>query len=502
MPKKDSICSQILTPKQLGPICWFMSLFVAMFYSQRNRKILLEASENWDQYDVLFKTLYNVLHNKYLKKSVNGEDYDDFSDNTFIKILSLLFKKDKKLFPFNPEHEKMLKAFSPELYIGKLYTLLGIDYKMFDYNKRNDKLRYSYLNKEYYDLLILEIKNENYSKHLIDDKEGILIDHKYIDNGKAPPILIIMVKDNEHSIYESILSNNVIPNESENSNIRYRKDKVTYNEKNYTLDSVLLYNSNTEDNNGHIIAGITCEDERYIYNGWIKKSTDAKGITRDIPCELMPYNWNIMFDNYFCLNTQNCIPDILKTKVEKGNFCFNFSKGKRILIYVRDDYILETPKYIGTYFQNIEDEYILETSKEGSSHLLQNKKKNKTTDWNELSKNPNAVESSSAKLTGGKNIRNTISRKSPKKCPKGKVLNPKTGSCILIKNALNKNEIKSKSPKKCPKGKVLNPKTGRYILIKTAINNNIVKPKSPKKCPEGKVLNPKTGRYILIKKNH
>jgi hypothetical protein len=32
--------------------------------------------------------------------------------------------------------------------------------------------------------------------------------------------------------------------------------------------------------------------------------------------------------------------------------------------------------------------------------------------------------------------------------------------------ALNKNEVKSKSSKKCPKGKVLNPKTGRYILIK------------------------------------
>ena len=30
-------CSRILTPKQVGPICWFMATFVAMFYSQRNR---------------------------------------------------------------------------------------------------------------------------------------------------------------------------------------------------------------------------------------------------------------------------------------------------------------------------------------------------------------------------------------------------------------------------------------------------------------------------------
>jgi hypothetical protein len=408
MPIKDSICSQILTPKQYGPICWFMALFVAMFYSQRNRKILLKASKNWDQNNELFKTLYNVLHNKYLKKSVNGEDYDDFSDDTFIKILSLLFQKDKKKFPFNPKHENMLKAFSPQFYIGKLYTLLGIKYKMFEYNKRNDILRYSYLNKEYDDLLILKIENEEYSKHVIDDKKGILIDHKYIEDEEAPPILIIMVHPYYESlIYESILSNNVIPNDSKNSNIRYRNDNVTYNEKNYTLDSVVLFNTNTGDNNGHIIAGITCEDERYIYNGWIKKSTDAsKGITRDIPCELMPYNWNIMFDYYFCLNTQNCIPDILKTKVEKGNFCFNFSQGTRILIYVRDDAKSET-------------------SKESSSPQSQKEKKIL-----------NAVELSSVESKGGKNIRNTISRKSPKKCPEGKVLNPKTGRYINKKPSI------------------------------------------------------------------
>ena len=40
----SSTCSRILTPKQVGPICWFMATFVAMFYSQRSRKLLLEAS--------------------------------------------------------------------------------------------------------------------------------------------------------------------------------------------------------------------------------------------------------------------------------------------------------------------------------------------------------------------------------------------------------------------------------------------------------------------------
>ena len=43
-----------------------------------------------------------------------------------------------------------------------------------------------------------------------------------------------------------------------------------------------------------------------------------------------------------------------------------------------------------------------------------------------------------------------------------------------------------KNLKKCPSGKIINPKTGRCIN----------KPKSKKVCPPGKIINPKTGRCI------
>jgi hypothetical protein len=179
-----------------------------------------------------------------------------------------------------------------------------------------------------------------------------------------------------------------------------------------------------------------------------------KIITREIPCELMPYNWNIKKNGDFCLNTKQCIPEIYKTKFEamKSDLCFNFSKGKRILVYVRKDPVVET-----------------------------------------------SVEQKSPKKV------NDVVKKSPKKCPDGKVLNPVTGRCILIKNAVKakgKVDIK-KSPNKCPDGKVLNPVTGRCILIKNAVKasakGKVDIKKSPKKCPDGKVLNPVTGRCILIK---
>jgi hypothetical protein len=51
---KKSICARILTPKQVGPLCWFMATFVAMFYSQRSRKLLLEASNSWNNKKAIF----------------------------------------------------------------------------------------------------------------------------------------------------------------------------------------------------------------------------------------------------------------------------------------------------------------------------------------------------------------------------------------------------------------------------------------------------------------
>ena len=128
----SGICSRILTPKQVGPICWFMAAFVAMFYSQRSRRKLLNASKHWNTKKDLFSLLKQVLDDKYLKTaSRESADYKMFSDNTFAMILDLLYKENNKAFPYNPKTTS--GGFNSEYYIGKLYKLLNIDYKIFDY---------------------------------------------------------------------------------------------------------------------------------------------------------------------------------------------------------------------------------------------------------------------------------------------------------------------------------------------------------------------------------
>jgi len=325
---KEQVCSRILTPKQVGPICWFMATFVAMFYSQRNRKVLLNASKRWKQ-DELFTSLKNVLNDKYLMSKNEKEDYEKFSDNTFGNILKLLFKKDSKSFPYNPE---LIGGFSPEVYIGKLYNLLGIDYRMFDY-ANSSTLAYSYYNMEY-DFFEYKYEKGEYGRYRDKEKQTYI----YIQDTSTPTILIIRVFDG------GILPQNIIYDSEIKNELTSMRDEIKYNGKTYILDSVIL----SDDNLKHAIAGITCKGIKYIYNGWTKTSNDpsmpSQAITREIPCGLQRHDWDVEGGGEdFCLNTITCLPDILsKDKLaNESRLCFNFSEGERLLIYVLKDKHLE-----------------------------------------------------------------------------------------------------------------------------------------------------------------
>jgi len=466
---KKSICSRILTPKQVGPICWFMAAFVAMFYSQRSRKLLLEASKGWkvnksifpvfwNNRKTLFTLLKHVLDDKYLKTKdgKDSKDYKKFSDNTFVKILSLLNKVDSKAFPYNPK--TVLGGFKPELYIGCLYKLLNIESIIYEYNVAQDFLVYSYLNEEFnndtYRVVTYRIENNEI-------KEGINGDDtlEYIeDNIIPPPILMIIVRDDKNKsntslFYNLLFPNNIIHEKATNDNLKSMKEQIFFKGIEYNLDSVILSNWN---DSRHAIAGITCKKKKYIYNGWMRTSMDPamakKYIKRKIPCELMPFDWKIKNasndvdgDGDFRLNTEKCIPErlVYDDKLE-DDYYYNFSKGNRILIYVRKDTKTDTSLSID----------VSNTPNKGQEEKLFN-----------------PIMAGGLQKPATKHI-----VKSVKKCPDGKVINPATGRCILIKNA-----------------------TKTVKDVKEAVKKSQKPPKQPKKCPDGKVLNPVTGRCILSK---
>jgi hypothetical protein len=338
---KKVFCYRILTPKQVGPICWFMAAFVAMFYSQRSRKILLEASKDWDKEDKskpLFTLLKHVLNDKYLKTaSRESDDYRNFSDDTFINILKYLNKHDPLSFPYDPT---IHRGFNSEFYMGKLYKLLKVDYKVFEYNKKDDHLFYSHLNNGF-DNAEYETIGKRIEINLLENKLFTYID-ELMD---APKIIIVIVALDEDTEFYEILKilypNTIIGDGDTKKNITSMNDKIFYRGSEYHLDSVILSNWNIQ-NGGHAIAGITCKKDKYIYNGWSRRNMNPTNIPVRIPCELMRYNWDIKQDGEFCLDTKRCIADTLGIKSERKRLCFNFIKGGRILVYVRKDAISAT----------------------------------------------------------------------------------------------------------------------------------------------------------------
>ena len=373
---RKGICSRILTPKQVGPICWFMATFVAMFYSQRSRKILLEASKGWNKKDELFKLLYEILHEKFMKvESRESEDYRKFSDDTFGNIVSLLHMKNPTSFPFDPKRAK--PGFFGRFYIGKLYNLLNVDYKMFDYfhtTSINDPyytLSYSLLNEDmnFYSYKIDDKIDKGEIGREIASKEAKYKTRRWKDDKIAPRILLISVVNYGQSVkytifpqrtesyevqtyfqsgiisqgYKNIedtegyMKGNVDTEgyiEGNPNNLKSMRDTIYYNGYEYNLDSVLLSDWTIAD---HEIAGITCEKERYVYNGWVRTRNDPvmnEEVTLDIPCKLMEFNWNIKDNPDFCLNSKKCIPEV---GITPHSLCFNFSKGNRVLVYVREE---------------------------------------------------------------------------------------------------------------------------------------------------------------------
>jgi hypothetical protein len=80
-------------------------------------------------------------------------------------------------------------------------------------------------------------------------------------------------------------------------------------------------------------------------------------IRQDIPCELMRYDWDINQEADFCLSNNYC-KLVKQTKFEekfKYDLCYNFTKGNRILVYVRKDSISVTSKSLSNKSQDIVD---------------------------------------------------------------------------------------------------------------------------------------------------
>jgi len=340
----NDFCEDLKVIPQFVGSCWFNAFLMVMLYSQNARKAMIKASKKWDKKDKFLNILKLIL-----KKNYNDPSIATYYNK--IQPQLILFKFLKK---YNPEMEKFVKEkLKNDISFGWNHNYIAdflhfinpktINLAYFDktddiFINFLDNFKYTYDKSLKIKFIMPDITEEDYikqnKKKLSDIPDFICLYHTKLNkifNFSQELAFKTDVFHKRHNLsysYKDVKINK--------DDIKNFKDEIFMNGIKYRLDSCLLTDFNAKFSR-HSIAGITCNNNRYVYNGWIKKTLDPamrnqlEGIN-EFPCSLMRHDWNVKKDKDFCLNSQTCKLDF----VNKNDLCFNFSKGNdRILIYVR-----------------------------------------------------------------------------------------------------------------------------------------------------------------------
>jgi hypothetical protein len=342
MPTK---CKSVITIPQFTETCWFNALLMALLYSDGTRQYLLKNLINSELYiknKGLYDIFIDILENRYYK-SEEGSDAIYFDELKPEKILKFLHNADKNTFYFDPDKYVGHKG---EIYLVRLFEYFGLKDKVVYMFKDNKDYFYSPLNNE---PLIREYNVLDESNKITNEK-GIRVDFEYCGTDKScipktdPDMIVVTPYDvpKPATIYKS--STPAITVESNEI-----QEVIEYKNSLYKISSLLTTNWNPQKcSMDHQMAGVICENKRYIYNGWTRNTLDPAKISAyeneigSVPCELMEFDW-LLNKNDFCLAKNRCE---IKEKTKLSGLCFNASRvDDNTYIYVRvdeDDEIAQT----------------------------------------------------------------------------------------------------------------------------------------------------------------
>jgi hypothetical protein len=275
----DSIlCSEFSGLWQFKDNCWFNSLLMCLFYSDKTRKIMNSVRQDWisNSYDNKKKELLYIFN--YLMELPFLNDNIEMNTIDSNMILEMLHRYDRRMFE-HPGYE----GGSGILYCKRLLHFLGIT--------------------EYVEVRIIELSKER--------EVYIEINHKPVERIKLQDItyrdiwlhIIYLLKrkcktkPRLMAIYIDFKSPFPIPNTCWGM----------------TIASMYISNyKNTKNSDRHAVAGITCNNQMYIYDGQralLKKA-------------LKPFNWKQYMKSFSMTYNVN---NIMR---------YDFSKSNRIAFFV------------------------------------------------------------------------------------------------------------------------------------------------------------------------
>jgi hypothetical protein len=359
-------CNDVITIPQTKGTCWFNAILMTILYSQYSRNLLLTNNTLDKKKDKISKILNQLLKKNYIKHEIYEDYFKYMRPEIILKYLDF--------FPTKKEYKNIIESgYFSNLIINKFIkklnkTSINLDlyegelYGHFNLIIENLNFPYEYIS--LYDIFNIFNKSKNLLLNTKITKEDFTTNPDYIilnpinsdnnlyksSNNTTFDFLFYLYNNYFPISYVLFYLLNVVFNTSyllekfklktydiKTKGITTLENVIIYNGDKYILDSCILANFNKNIiKEGHAIAGITCNNNRFVYNGWLRKFYDIKTQVhiKKLPCELMKFDWDINKPSSFCLNTRQCKLDPADLN-EKDNFCFSFDRGERNLIYVK-----------------------------------------------------------------------------------------------------------------------------------------------------------------------
>ena len=295
--------------------------------------------------DKISKILNQFLKKNYIKHEMHEDYFKYMRPEIILKYLNFFATKE--------EYKKSLTGYHFNFIIHKFIKKLNKT--SINLDLYNGKL-YGHLN-----LIIEQLKNFDTYSQIYDDAiiilEKIKLDKTDFTTNPdyiiVNPILQYFNKYKYKTSYQDILYHafkvlnkefvfdnfNIDKYNIKTRGIKTLKNEIVYNGDKYILDSCLIGNYNLSSVGGHAITGITCNNNRFVYNGWLRdiysKNKKKWFPLKRLPCELMKLDWNIKKPDEFCINPKECKLYNIDIDKIKNDLCFSFDKGPRTLIYVK-----------------------------------------------------------------------------------------------------------------------------------------------------------------------
>ena len=335
-------CSRVLPLEQRdAPTCWFNSLMMALFFSQNTRIAIASSLQHISdkrKFPIVVKIGkilegYNKTRaSEYLYKRLQPKEFL----GTLREFYPSQFPLPEKGQVFNKDKDNSYDGDSLE-YMHRMLQFLEIPHLLLSRPSiKSNNTEWSYYNYDLYESKIYGSEKQlsyrttdsTYPKH-VDTKD---------------PIILTICTENS---FDKDMTDTV--------SSRWKKYKtypvsgllsdghatiIKYNGRKYYLDSMLISNHNRVCTSGHQLAGVTCNGDRFLYNGWTRHTVD-KGMSKNFQggkeaCPLEPTEW--AHTTNFCISAQGCGFDKFVSKIGTKELCFSTLRNVS-MTYVREDYI-------------------------------------------------------------------------------------------------------------------------------------------------------------------